>query len=370
MEQVYPSKPILIVDDEPKALSSMDTVLKMNGVDNTITCGDGQTAKNYIEKGEFSVVLLDLTMPNISGLDLLPFVSRLHPDTPVIVATAQNNFRSAANCMKLGAHDYLIKPIDKDKFILSVRRSIEFGNAKRENAILKELLLSDNFITTDNRSVKDNDSLDFLIQARNEYKSLFETILTPSFVIDTASDVCRYSNHAYSEFMAKHNGEYGGQKGFINLLHDDDRTRLLERCRKQGKVIGKEVRGRFVNGVEFTIVISCRLSAGESILQGNFLDITDQTNFAERYRKVRHLDRLGGVISEVTHDLRDALAGITGYADLIMADLAEPDGPAADTTEQSLANLQQITMLTERASLLTETLLLGREPRPAESKRN
>jgi DNA-binding NtrC family response regulator len=143
-ESYYPEAPILLVDDEKNALRSYELALLSAGINNIISCPDGAKAREIIKSREVELVVLDMIMPNISGAELLSEVTRDFPDVPVIMATCVNNLTQAVECMRLGAMDYLVKPIDMEKLIGQVRNCLEIRDLKRENYRLQQRLLLGN----------------------------------------------------------------------------------------------------------------------------------------------------------------------------------------------------------------------------------
>ena len=111
-----PIKPILLIDDEEQFLSSAELVLNSNRFTNVEICSDSTKVLNMLKGKEYSIVALDINMPNISGKELLPKILENFPEMPVIVITAINDVENAVECMKLGAFDYLVKPIDDEQF--------------------------------------------------------------------------------------------------------------------------------------------------------------------------------------------------------------------------------------------------------------
>ena len=102
---------VLIVDDELNTLRASATVLKMNGLPNIMTESDSRRVLEIMDSGDIGVVLLDLFMPNVSGMELLPQLRERHPHVPVIIVTAASELERAVECMKSGAFDYLVKPV-------------------------------------------------------------------------------------------------------------------------------------------------------------------------------------------------------------------------------------------------------------------
>ena len=139
---LYPKQPILLVDDEEPMLRSLTAVLLSNGFSNTLPISDSRRVLATLDEREVSCVLLDLVMPHLSGQDLLKRISGAHPDLPVVVSTALNDVNTAVECMKRGAFDYLVKPIDENRIVSVVRRILEMCDLKRENELLSESLRS------------------------------------------------------------------------------------------------------------------------------------------------------------------------------------------------------------------------------------
>jgi DNA-binding NtrC family response regulator len=94
-------------------------------------------------------ILLDLKMPYISGDELLPTIVADFPDVPVIVITGADDVETAVNCMKSGAFDYMVKPVEKNRLLTGVKRAIEIRDLQRENRLLKAQVLSPELMNPD-----------------------------------------------------------------------------------------------------------------------------------------------------------------------------------------------------------------------------
>src|SRR5919109_4064931 len=99
--------PILLVDDDPQVLHSTSIVLRTSGVAHVVTVDDSRAVLPLLAEQEVGVLVLDLTMPHISGRALLEQVTGDYPDIPVILMTATNGLETAVQCMQAGALDYL-----------------------------------------------------------------------------------------------------------------------------------------------------------------------------------------------------------------------------------------------------------------------
>ncbi len=136
----------MIVDDEEPILLAIDTTLRMAGMNNTITCGDSRLVLDLISDGRIELMLLDLNMPHITGERLLDAINRDYPDIPVIIVTGAVDVETAVKCIKAGAFDYVVKPVEAEKLLTAVKRAIAFQDLKRENLALKQHILADTLV--------------------------------------------------------------------------------------------------------------------------------------------------------------------------------------------------------------------------------
>lgn len=132
---------ILIVDDEEVVLNGVRRTLRANGFDEVLMCADSRSVEPLLEDEPVALILLDLMMPHIGGRELLERIASSHPEIPVIVVTAEQDVRIAVECMKVGAYDYLLKPVGADELMATVRRALEHRELRDENARLRSKLL-------------------------------------------------------------------------------------------------------------------------------------------------------------------------------------------------------------------------------------
>jgi DNA-binding NtrC family response regulator len=135
--------PILLVDDEPEILRLTKMTLEGEGIDNVLTFEDSRKVLPFLAQERPSVVVLDLMMPQLSGLELLQGIVTEFPGVPVIVMTALDEVETAVDCLKTGAFDYLLKPVEANALIAAVRKALKLSFLQQENSSLKSYLLSD-----------------------------------------------------------------------------------------------------------------------------------------------------------------------------------------------------------------------------------
>lgn len=134
MVVVKPS--ILIADDEPLSLELMSERLRAEGYEVEIVTS-GEDAISAAQHKSFNAVLTDLSMPGMSGMDVLAHFNRKYPETMVIVLTGYGSVETAVEAMKRGAYDYIAKPANIDELLLTLKRALELKDLKEENVLLR-----------------------------------------------------------------------------------------------------------------------------------------------------------------------------------------------------------------------------------------
>ena len=135
-------KKVLVVDDDPDIVLMLTDRLEALGY-TTLAAGDGQRALELLESEDPGLVLLDLQMPRMTGLDVLEQLARqeqaiLANRPPIIVMTAHGTIQSAVEAMQYGAADFLTKPLDMDHLTLVMQKTLEREGLKRHVAVLRE----------------------------------------------------------------------------------------------------------------------------------------------------------------------------------------------------------------------------------------
>ncbi|MDO9309944.1 MAG: response regulator, partial [Deltaproteobacteria bacterium] len=137
------TRTILLVDDEPAILKTSSLMLQGRGFSRVLTALDSRDVMKILAEEPVSVVVLDLYMPKISGQELLPRIIATYPHISVIIMTALDETQSAVECMRAGAFDYLVKPVESDRMEATVSKALEASTLSREMSSLKDYLLTD-----------------------------------------------------------------------------------------------------------------------------------------------------------------------------------------------------------------------------------
>ena len=130
---------LLIIDDEPSIRESLDTLLTLEGFNVTLTV-DGNSGLDALARAEYDLLLLDLALPGESGIDLLPRITSLYPQLPVIMITAFGTVNNVVDAIRAGAENFVQKPWDNEKLLADIRTAIARHRAEAEVIQLKRTL--------------------------------------------------------------------------------------------------------------------------------------------------------------------------------------------------------------------------------------
>lgn len=172
-KQLFPHNPILIIDDEEDVLQSYKMILRFNGINNIVLCSDSRQVLELMSATEYSLAILDLCMPHVSGRDLLLILREKNPDVPVIVVTASNDVSTAVECMKQGAKDYMVKPVEESRLISGLRNILEKSDLQDQIASLKQIIL--------NPSVKNPEAFSHIVTISPKMNVIFNFIEAVAF---------------------------------------------------------------------------------------------------------------------------------------------------------------------------------------------
>ena len=153
---------ILVVDDEAAHRKMIKAVLSDEGYE-IKQAEDGQAAIDAVEKGFFDLILMDIRMSKVGGIEALNRIKEISPGIPIVIMTAYASVDTAVDALKAGAYDYLTKPLDIDVLKILVQKALRFHQLEKENIYLKERL---------------NDRFDFskIIGHGPAMKALFDTM--------------------------------------------------------------------------------------------------------------------------------------------------------------------------------------------------
>jgi len=133
---------ILIIDDEPDMLKLLSMILKEKTPYEVYTTNNPMEAVELVKNGDFDLIITDLKMPGLDGLQLLEEVKKKDEDIPVIIITAYGTIDAATEAIEKGGFDFITKPFKKEQILFTIEKAMKWLKVQRENRMLKEKLKS------------------------------------------------------------------------------------------------------------------------------------------------------------------------------------------------------------------------------------
>jgi DNA-binding NtrC family response regulator len=135
MEFASEQSPILIVDDDPGLLLSIKATLLSADLPEPDTISDSRLVMGRVRKNAYKIILLDLLMPHINGMELLEMIKKEFPETVCLIVTATDEVSTAIQAIRLGADDYLVKPVNGEKLVMIIERALKRYHLRKEVAL-------------------------------------------------------------------------------------------------------------------------------------------------------------------------------------------------------------------------------------------
>ena len=134
---------ILIVEDEESIRRVLKKILSEEDKSHEIVeAENGIEALNFIKKNQLDLIISDIKMPKVDGIEVLAYVKENNPDVPVIMISGHGDLDLAVDCMKKGAYDYISKPPDLNRLLTTVRNALDRNKLVIENRLLKRRIVS------------------------------------------------------------------------------------------------------------------------------------------------------------------------------------------------------------------------------------
>jgi two-component system NtrC family response regulator/two-component system response regulator HydG len=265
---------LVVIDDEVNAAAALETLLKEDGYE-VARAHDARSGLSLLEKTEPDVVLTDLRMPGMDGLELLAKIKEIRPETMVILMTAYGTVKTAVKAMKLGAEDYLSKPIDVEELEVVLQKALDRKGLVEEARSLRERL-------------EHKYRLDNLVGESPEMLSVFKTIrqVAPS----SASVLLLGESGTGKELFAQalHQNSPRRNKPFIKVACAALPETLLE-----SELFGHE-KGSFTGAV-YTRAGRFEAADGGTLFLDEIGDITPTVQVKLlRFLEEREFERVGG----------------------------------------------------------------------------
>ena len=128
---------ILIVDDELDMLALLSMIITEKTDHKVTTTSNPLEVAKLVEEGAYDIVISDLKMPGMDGMELIEEITKMGKHIPVLIITAYGSIESAEEAVRKGAYDYITKPFRKEQILIAIKRALEWQKMKRELSQLK-----------------------------------------------------------------------------------------------------------------------------------------------------------------------------------------------------------------------------------------
>ncbi|MDY6964847.1 MAG: DUF835 domain-containing protein [Halobacteriota archaeon] len=267
---------ILIVDDDKSTCKSLELVFGKKGYE-TETAGTGQEALNKARNGFFNVALLDIKLPDVSGVDLLAPLKEIHPDMAVIMATAYATMESAVRALNEGASSYITKPLNMDEVLATIREPLEKQHLVEEKKRTEEALR----------------------KSEEKLRLLFESASDGIFVLNGEGRYTEVNQKLLKMHGFSSKDEILGEESstFIASYDIERAVGNIKKTLKKGTVTRLEYTALKADGSEFPVEMSgtaLKEASGNPIdFVGIVRDISDRKHMEiEREALIKKLERL------------------------------------------------------------------------------
>jgi DNA-binding NtrC family response regulator len=207
--------PVLVVDDDRMALAHCEIALQAAGVERINLCNDPRDATARLAGEHHALVFVDLDMPHIGGEALLAEWTQRFPELPVIIVTGSNDIETAVRCMRNGAFDYVLKPIEDGRVASALHRALEMRELRDELSTVKQRLLSG--------SVERPEVFASIVTRDTRMEALFR--YTEAIAVTNRPVLITGETGSGKELMARAIHELSGRKGpfvAVNISGLDD----------------------------------------------------------------------------------------------------------------------------------------------------
>jgi len=346
---------ILTIDDESYIRQSIRSFLEDYGFI-VFEAENGKEGIEVFNAQSPDLVLLDLRMPEMDGLQVLEVLKALDPDIPLVVASGTGNIASVVDALRLGANDYILKPIE-DMTVLyhSIQKCLKESRLKKENKAYQEQL--EELVKERTRALR---------QSEQSYKAVFECSGTAAIILEP-DDTISMVNSKFAQLAGMERQEIEGKKKWQEFVsaHDIDVIANYIKVRNHldsEQDISMQYEIQFLNKEGSIKYVYASLGSIPSTNRQvvSLLDVTEKKQAEKRWRslekqlrKSQKMEAIGTLAGGIAHDLNNILSPILGYSDMIMY-TSDPEGSIYHRSEK----IQQAAL--RAADLVSQILSFNR----------
>jgi len=345
VNKMYPEAPILLIDDEAQFLQSASFSLRSAGLNNITKCQDSREVLTLLKREPASAILLDMLMPHVTGKELLPQISSLYSDIPIIILTALNEVDIAVECMKNGAYDFLVKPVDKAHLISAIKRAIEYRAMRKENIGLNKSL-EKAYDELELKSKKQEELLQQVTRRQQQLTAILDASPNVLLLVDTNDVVIEINKitgsffglnpetvigTTFEEFCQRLKNTFEEPDKFIDAVHhraqtpaEEDRAQFYKNLDRDFRVKMKAPADRIITFFDIPVGESQSTSIGTL---WTFIDITEMVKAGEMLHLIVDASPIPLIITKLDGTVvycNEQLESLAGYAPAEMQSMEAP----------------------------------------------
>jgi len=344
---------ILTIDDESYIRQSIKSYLEDFGFI-VLEAENGKKGLEIFDANTIDLVLLDLRMPEMNGLEVLKRIKKKSPDTPLIVASGTGNIAAVVEALHLEASDYILKPIE-DMTVLyhAITKCLTESQLKKENKVYQERLKD--LVKERTKELEDSEK---------RYKAIFEHTGTAAIILE-ADYTISMANSRFCEVAGLKKAEIEGKKKWCDFIDSEHKDIVSQFSKGSFQDSGHaheqhEISLTNANGKNIFAYATLAMLPGIDKIAVSLLDITEKKADEERWlsmekqlRNAQKMEAIGTLAGGIAHDLNNILSPVLGYSEMMMMDVV-PDSKAYKHSEK----IQQAAL--RAADLVSQILSFNR----------
>jgi two-component system, NtrC family, sensor kinase len=316
---------ILVVDDEESIRNVMRMTLELDGYE-VSTAGDGPTALDIFEKENPEVVLLDVRLPGMSGIEILDRIKAINPDSEVIIITGHGDMDMAVECLRKQASNFLTKPVGEELLSLSLERSLERVTLKKK---VRQY--------TRNLEILVREANVELERAYQFRENIIENSPDAIVCVRKGGEIIIF-NSAAEKLLSYKKEQVIGKMNIVKVYPPGGAKKVMRELRSdefggKGLLQKTEVAVLDKAGNEIPTYLSAAIlyeDGREAGSVGIFTDLREQRKLEKQLLRSEKLSSLGKLSAGIAHEINQPLTGVLTFAHLLLRKFKDDENTRKD----------------------------------------